>query len=308
MSDVPEWLQRIRRQAYGSSRDAPRPRPPVQAQEPPPFPFPMRQEPEPDWERERREQRPPTGSVIGGMVGAFRPPPRAPQRQPQEQVFPLPFPASTAVHTARDVSRGDQSWRDIPVGAPLPPQLRATWGDMTNAGGDLMGHIVSAPFRGDGPGLPPQPAPQPEQPRLGPPSAYLPAIPPPSPFPFPIYRPGSTGTPFAEVQDTGPPPRDPPPQRTPYMASRFAPPSAMTPQEEAVTIAEAESAAVRTAIERARQLRGSRAPLPTLEEIQRREDGAALAVRGYDPARGGTRRGRGGGGGGGDRQERGGGW
>ena len=186
MSDVPEWLQRIRRQAYGSSRDAPRPRPPVQAQEPPPFPFPMRQEPEPDWERERREQRPPTGSVIGGMVGAFRPPPRAPQRQPQEQVFPLPFPASTAVHTARDVSRGDQSWRDIPVGAPLPPQLRATWGDMTNAGGDLMGHIVSAPFRGDGPGLPPQPAPQPEQPRLGPPSAYLPAIPPPSPFPFPI--------------------------------------------------------------------------------------------------------------------------
>lgn len=82
----------------------------------------------------------------------------------------------------------------------------------------------------------------------------------------------------------------------------------MTPQEEAVTIAEAESAAVRTAIERARRLRGSRSPLPTLEEIQRREEGAALAVRGYDPARGGTRRGRGGGGGGGDRQERGGGW
>lgn len=248
----------------------------TQTQEPPPpFPFPMRG-PVQDWER-----RPP-GSVIGAAVGSYRPPPQTPA-PPQRNRF---------------AERMDEYANVIP------------WQGLGDTAQYIGGQLARAPgrlVRGEPLNTPPPNPEQPFQPPLGAPSAYLPPTPPPAPFPFPIYRPGSTGTPFADVQDTGPPQREPPPQRTPYMASRFAPPSAMTPQEEARTIAEAESAAWQAAIERARRLRGSRSPLPTLEEIQRREEGAALAVRGYDPARGGTRRGRGGGGGG-DQQERGGGW
>lgn len=177
MSDVPEWLQRIRRQAYGSSRDAPRPRPPVQAQEPPPFPFPMRQEPEPDWERERREQRPPTGSVIGGMVGAMRPPPA------QQQQGQRPSLLSRYANV-------------IP------------WEGLGDLGGFLGQQAMRAPgrlMRGEPTNAMPPPDPSPQRRQLGPigpPSQYGDGVPPPFPFPSGSLAMRS-GVSFADVQDYG---------------------------------------------------------------------------------------------------------
>lgn len=181
MSDVPEWLQRIRRQAYGSSRDAPRPRPPVQAQEPPPFPFPMRQEPEPDWERERRERRPPTGSVIGAAVGSYRPPPQTPA-PPQRNRF---------------AERMGEYGRVVPVQG-----LMDLGGYVANQLYDAPGHLM----RGEPLNTPRPEAPPPVQRRPGPrdtPTNYNDDLAPP-PFPFPS---GSlamrSGVSFADVYSPG---------------------------------------------------------------------------------------------------------